>query len=73
VDAFASAGFEDVRVVGRFDCFAGTTKERTARRYGVIGVNLSAIKLPIGGKDASSGFTRADERHRQTRRSSASG
>jgi hypothetical protein len=44
VDAFASAGFEDVRVVGRFDCFAGTTKEQMARRHGVIGVNLSAIR-----------------------------
>jgi hypothetical protein len=44
VDAFAAAGFEDVRVVGRFDCFAGTNKERMARRYGVIGVNLSAIR-----------------------------
>jgi hypothetical protein len=44
MDAFASAGFEDVRVVGRFDCFAGTTKERMARRHGVIGVNVSAIK-----------------------------
>jgi hypothetical protein len=45
VDAFASAGFEDVRLVDRFDCFAGTTKERMARRHGVIGVNLSAIRL----------------------------
>jgi hypothetical protein len=44
VDAFASAGFEDVRVVDRFDCFVGTTKERMARRHGVIGVNLSAFK-----------------------------
>jgi len=26
----------------KFDCFAGTSKEKTARRYGVIGVNLSA-------------------------------
>jgi hypothetical protein len=26
------------------DCFAGTSKEKTARRYGVIGVNLSAIR-----------------------------
>jgi hypothetical protein len=41
---FASAGFEDVRRVARFDCFAGTTKERTARRYGVVGVNLSAMR-----------------------------
>jgi hypothetical protein len=32
----------NVRVVTRFDAFAGTTKERTARRYGVIGVNFTA-------------------------------
>jgi hypothetical protein len=25
--------------------FAATTKERTARRYGVIGVNLSAVRI----------------------------
>jgi hypothetical protein len=28
----------------RYDCFAGTTKETTARRYGVKGVNLSAVR-----------------------------
>jgi hypothetical protein len=37
-------GFADVRVVERFDCFQGTTKERTARKYGVIGVNVYARK-----------------------------
>jgi hypothetical protein len=31
-----------VAITNRFDCFVGTTKERTARRYGVIGVNLQA-------------------------------
>jgi hypothetical protein len=41
---FASAGFEAVRITHRFDCFAGTTKEKTARRYGVIGVNLLATR-----------------------------
>jgi hypothetical protein len=44
IAAFQSAGFEQVGVVARYDCFAGTTKERTARRYGVMGVNLSAIR-----------------------------
>jgi hypothetical protein len=44
ISAFASAGFEVPRIVARFDCFAGTTKERTARRYGVGGVNLLAIQ-----------------------------
>jgi hypothetical protein len=40
---FASTGFSDVAIAGRFDCFAGTTKEPTARRYGVVGVNLRAV------------------------------
>jgi len=44
IDVFAAAGLTDVRIRQRFDCFVGTTKERTARRYGVIGVNLSAKK-----------------------------
>jgi hypothetical protein len=43
VSAFRSAGLEDVKVVARFDCFAGTSKEGTARKYGVVGVNLSAV------------------------------
>jgi hypothetical protein len=43
IDAFASAGFTS-RIVARFDCFAGTTKERTARRYGVLGVNVLAVR-----------------------------
>ena len=42
--AFAEAGFTDVRITERFDCFAGTSKEKTARRYGVMGVNLSATR-----------------------------
>jgi hypothetical protein len=41
IDAFQSAGFS-ARIVERFDCFAGTTKERTARRYGVMGINVLA-------------------------------
>jgi hypothetical protein len=44
VDVFTAAGFNDVAITHRYDCFAGTTKERTARRYGVIGVNLSATR-----------------------------
>jgi hypothetical protein len=39
-----ASGFTNVRVLDRFDCFAGTTKERTAKRYGVIGVNLTATR-----------------------------
>jgi hypothetical protein len=37
-------GFEEVRVVDRFDCFRATSKERTARKYGVHGVNVIAFK-----------------------------
>jgi hypothetical protein len=41
---FAAAGFTDVEITARFDCFAGTTKERTTKRYGVVGVNLLAVR-----------------------------
>jgi hypothetical protein len=41
---FDAAGFREVGIVASFDCFAETTKERTARKYGVVGVNLSARK-----------------------------
>jgi hypothetical protein len=37
-------GFEGVRVRKRFDCFLGTSKEKTARKFGVRGVNISATK-----------------------------
>jgi len=37
-------GFEQVEIRERFDCFRGTTKERTARKYGVMGVNVYAAK-----------------------------
>jgi hypothetical protein len=40
----AQAGFTDIAFGTRFDCFAGTAKERTARKYGVVGVNISAVK-----------------------------
>jgi len=36
-----------VEITHRFDCFAGTTKERTARRYGVQGVNLAALRSDV--------------------------
>jgi hypothetical protein len=41
---FAAEGFRDVTITERFDAFLRTSKERTARKYGVIGVNLSAIR-----------------------------
>ena len=44
MDVFTAAGFRDVRITQRYNCFAGTTKERTAQRYGVIGANVSAIR-----------------------------
>jgi hypothetical protein len=37
-------GFDGVNVVKKFDSFGGTSKERIARKYGVIGVNLHARK-----------------------------
>jgi hypothetical protein len=40
----SAAGFEQVAIRERFECFRGTTKERTARKYGVIGVNVYARK-----------------------------
>jgi hypothetical protein len=40
----AKIGFRDVRIVERFDAFQGTSKERTARTYGVLGVNVYARK-----------------------------
>lgn len=40
-----AAGFADARVTHRFEPFVGTTKERTARKYGVIGVNVVARRL----------------------------
>jgi hypothetical protein len=44
VDALGNAGLSSVSVVQRFDCFRGTSKERTARKYGVSGVNVIAVK-----------------------------
>jgi len=38
------AGFTDIRVLDRFDAFRDTSKERTARKYGVMGVNVYARK-----------------------------
>jgi hypothetical protein len=44
IDIFTSAGFADVALTHRYDCFDGTTKAATARRYRVQGVNVSAIR-----------------------------
>jgi hypothetical protein len=37
-------GFRGVEVRERFDTFRGTSKERIARKYGVVGVNVFAHK-----------------------------
>jgi hypothetical protein len=37
-------GFSGVEVRERFDTFRGTSKERIARKYGVVGVNVFARK-----------------------------
>ena len=44
IGVFQSAGFVTVAITHRNECFVGTTKERTARRYGVVGVNASAVR-----------------------------
>jgi hypothetical protein len=38
------AGFNGVSITHRFDCFEATPKQKTARKYGVLGVNLSAVR-----------------------------
>jgi len=38
------SGFTAVRITEHFDPFGGSSKERTARKYGVSGVNVHALK-----------------------------
>jgi len=40
----AQIGLENVRITARFDCFRATSKEKTAQKYGVHGVNVFARK-----------------------------
>jgi len=44
VALLAQVGFRDVAVTDRFDCFHDTSKERVARTYGVVGVNVYAAR-----------------------------
>jgi hypothetical protein len=44
VPVLTAAGFVDVSMQDRFDCFGGTSKERTAIKYGVLGMNIYARK-----------------------------
>jgi hypothetical protein len=39
-----AAGFRDVQITHQYDCFKGTTKEKTAQKFGVIGVNVSGVR-----------------------------
>jgi hypothetical protein len=44
VDELNRLGFEEVRILERYDCFRATTKEPTARKYGVHGANIFACR-----------------------------
>lgn len=37
-------GLRNVRIVQRFDCFRGTSKEDVAEEFSVRGLNLIAVK-----------------------------
>ena len=39
-----SVGFTSLRITEYFDPFGDTSKERVARKYGVRGVNVHALK-----------------------------
>jgi hypothetical protein len=47
IDVFAATGFTDVAVTHRYECFEGTTKQSTARRYRVVGANLLAVRAAL--------------------------
>jgi hypothetical protein len=49
VEVLTGTGFEPVRITEHFDPFGGTSKERTARKYGVKGVNAHAVR-PVGDR-----------------------
>ena len=40
----AQIGLEEVHVSAGFDCFRATSKEKTARKFGIHGVNVFARK-----------------------------
>ena len=41
-----SVGFTSLRITEYFDPFGDTSKERVARKYGVRGVNVHALRAP---------------------------
>lgn len=44
VEALRSTGLSGVHVVGSFDPFRGTRKEKTTRHFRVRGVNVVAVR-----------------------------
>jgi hypothetical protein len=44
VTVLGDIGFRSVHIKEYFDPFGGTSKERVARKYGVRGVNVHALK-----------------------------
>jgi len=44
LNALNQWGFEEVQIQRRFDCFRATSKEGTARKYGVHGANIFGLK-----------------------------
>lgn len=46
MQVLGQVGLREVQVTKRFDCFKGTSKEATARKYGVRGVNVFGRKAP---------------------------
>lgn len=45
LEVLAAVGFRSSSITDRFDPFRATSKERVARKYGVIGVNGHAWKF----------------------------
>ena len=39
-----AAGFRNAELCGQFDSFLGTSKQGTARKFGVLGANFLAYK-----------------------------
>jgi hypothetical protein len=51
IEVLNRLALKDVRITERFDCFRATSKEPTARKYGVHGANIFARKpgLSVNG------------------------
>ena len=44
VETLRAIGFENVRITNEYHCFEGTSKEGSARHFGVTGVDVYAAK-----------------------------